>query len=274
MSSKACDVTGVVGIACARHGCFAPNGLVDLFKGEQQKNVDGAFLNALNTTNIDEEQGILLIYDIACQYFVHFQDRIGHLLPQGLQIDAGIGSFHVHGHKNECFFRYGTSFIPFSGITAGEILESLWANMNTISPVVQTATLAHRSEILDDHASDSNHKKAVGLCKYISSSGSSQVLIIILALALSERFVQAKEMLAGAEEYLRHLSSGIPQSSQTQWEQDVQSAETYRSSNPAVMDILAADAYIVPPTSTTCQNWDSSPVEQAIEMALAIEEKQ
>ena len=274
MSSKACDVTGVVGIACARHGCFAPNGLVDLFKGEQQKNVDGAFLNALNTTNIDEEQGILLIYDIACQYFVHFQDRIGHLLPQGLQIDAGIGSFHVHGHKNECFFRYGTSFIPFSGITAGEILESLWANMNTISPAARTATLAHRSEILDDHASDSNHKKAVGLCKYISSSGSNQVLIIILALALSERFVQAKEMLAGAEEYLRHLSSGIPQSSQTQWEQDVQSAETYRSSNPAVMDILAADAYIVPPTSTTCQNWDSSPVEQAIEMALAIEEKQ
>ena len=146
--------------------------------------------------------------------------------------------------------------------------------MNTISPAAWTATLAHRLEILDDHASDSNHKKAVGLCKYISSSGSSQVLIIILALALSERFVQAKEMLAGAEEYLRHLSSGIPQSSQTQWEQDVQSAETYRSSNPAVMDILAADAYIVPPTSTTCQNWDSSPVEQAIEMALAIEEKQ
>ena len=128
--------------------------------------------------------------------------------------------------------------------------------------------------MLDDHASDSNHKKAVGLCKYISSSGSSQVLIIILALALSERFVQAKEMLAGAEEYLQHLSSGIPQSSQTQWEQDVQSAETNRSSNPAVMDILAADTYIVPPTSTTCQNWDSSPVEQAIEMALAIEEKQ
>jgi hypothetical protein len=235
---------------------------------------EGSFLNALDTTNIDEEQGILLIYDIACQYFVHFQDRIGHLLPQGLQVDAGIGSFHVHGHKNECFFRYGTSFIPFSGITAGEILESLWANMNTISPAARTASLAHRSEMLDDHASDSNHKKAIGLGKFISSSASGQVLIIVLALALSERFVQAKEMLAGAEEYLQHLSSGIPQSSQTQWEQEVHSAETNRSSNPAVMDILAADTNIVPPTSSSHHNSDSSLVEQAIEMALTIEEKQ
>ena len=64
----------------------------------------GGGKSIVNTTNIDEEQGILLIYDIACQYFAHFQDHIGHLLPQGLQIDAGIGSFHVHGHKNECFF--------------------------------------------------------------------------------------------------------------------------------------------------------------------------
>jgi len=28
LSSKACDITGIVGMACARHGCFAPNGIV------------------------------------------------------------------------------------------------------------------------------------------------------------------------------------------------------------------------------------------------------
>jgi hypothetical protein len=137
--------------------------MVDLFKGEQQKNVDWAFLKSLQATNLDHEQRVLLIYDIVCQYFVHFKDRIGHLLPAQLEIDRGIGSFHVHGHKEECFFRYGTSFIPQSGITVGEILEPLWANMNTISPAARTATLAHRAEMLDDHASDSNHKKALGL---------------------------------------------------------------------------------------------------------------
>jgi hypothetical protein len=120
-------------------------------------------LKSLQATSFDNRQGILLIYDIACQYFVYFKERIGHLLPSDLQIDAGIGSFHVHGHKDKCFFRFGTSFIPFSGVTVGEILESLWANMNTISPAAQTATLAHRAELIDDHATDSNYKKALGL---------------------------------------------------------------------------------------------------------------
>jgi hypothetical protein len=163
LSSKACDVTGVVAIACARHGCFAPNGLVDLFKGEQQKNVDWAFIKALRTIKIHPAQGGLLIYDIICQYWIHFFERIGYLLPPDFKLDCGIGSFHVHGHKQECFFRYGTSFIPHSGVTVGEILEPLWANMNQISPAARTATLAHRAELLDDHASDSNHKKALGL---------------------------------------------------------------------------------------------------------------
>lgn len=77
LASSACDVTGKVAFACARHGCYAPNSLVDMFKGEQQKNVDFSFLQALRTTNVDPEQGVMIIYDIACQYMVHLQDRIG-----------------------------------------------------------------------------------------------------------------------------------------------------------------------------------------------------
>ena len=50
LALKACDRTGVAAIACAQHGCYAPNALVDLFWGEQQKNVDFAFLRALKTT--------------------------------------------------------------------------------------------------------------------------------------------------------------------------------------------------------------------------------
>lgn len=164
--SKACDVTGIVAIACARHGCFAPNSIADLYKGEQQKNVDWVLLQALKMTNMDPTQGAMLIYDIACQYFVHLQDRIGHLMPGQLKLDRAIGMFHVHGHKEECLFRYATSFIPGTGVTVGEILEMLWANLNTITPTVRTATLANRAETIDDHANDSNLKKMlnIGMC--------------------------------------------------------------------------------------------------------------
>ena len=161
--SKACDITGVVAIACARHGCFVPNTIADLTRGEQQKNVDWALLEAIRATSVNPSQGVMLIYDIACQYFVHLKDQIGTRLPPDLEMDRAIGLFHVHAHKEACFFRYAASFIPGTGVCAGEILESLWSNLNTITPSTRTATLAHRAEMIDEHAADSNHKKSLAI---------------------------------------------------------------------------------------------------------------
>lgn len=163
--SKACDITGIVAVACARHGCFLPNSIVNLYRGESQKNTDFAVLRNFITTNFDPEQGLMLLYDIVCQYFIYLHFRIGHLLPAGLTFDRAIGLFHVHGHKDECFFRYAPTFIPGSGVVAGEILESLWSNLNKITPSMRTASLAHRSEMIDDHANDSNYKKMLAMCK-------------------------------------------------------------------------------------------------------------
>ncbi|KAF8808610.1 hypothetical protein BYT27DRAFT_7096010, partial [Phlegmacium glaucopus] len=69
--SKACGITGNVAIACAQHGCFMPNSVANLFWREQQKNVDWAFFQALKTTTVDEQQGVMIIYNIACQYIIH-----------------------------------------------------------------------------------------------------------------------------------------------------------------------------------------------------------
>jgi hypothetical protein len=131
-SSKACDVTGIVAMACGRHGCYVPNSIVDMFKGEQQKIVDFSLLRSIVFTHLDPDQGILLIYDIICQYIIYLLERIGTHLPFGLIVEAAIGLFHVHAHKDECFFRYASSFIPGAGIVAGEILESLWSTLNAI----------------------------------------------------------------------------------------------------------------------------------------------
>jgi hypothetical protein len=92
-----------------------------------------------------------------------------HIFWAGLTIDQAIRLFHVHGHKNECFFRYAPTFIPGSGIVAGEILKSLWSSLNSISPTVRTATLPHQAEMLDDHATDSNHKKMLSMTATLCS---------------------------------------------------------------------------------------------------------
>ena len=163
---KGCDINGIIAIACARHGCFAPNSVGNLPAGEQQKNVGWGFLRTLITTHVDVRQHVLLIYDIVCQYIIYLSIRIGHLLPPGLIINTAIGLFHVHGHKDQCFFRYATTFIPGAAIVTGEILESLWSTLNSVTPAMRTATLAHRAEMMDDHMTDSNHKKMLRMGKF------------------------------------------------------------------------------------------------------------
>ena len=115
------------------------------------------------TTNVDPDQGVILIYDIICQYIIYLYSQIRHLLPSGLEIEWAINLFHVHGHKEQCFYQYAPCFIPGMGIVAGEACEPLWAKLNLITTATRTATLAHCAKVIDDHASDSNHKKGLGI---------------------------------------------------------------------------------------------------------------
>ncbi len=258
LASSACDITGKVAFACARHGCYAPNSLVDLFKGEQQKNVDFSFLQALETTRVHPAQGVLLIYDIACQYMVHLRERIGHLLDPGMRIDSGIGLFHVHAHKDECLFRYATSYIPGAAVTAGEILESMWSTLNTISPSVRTATLAHRAEVLDDHCCDANHKKGLGIVNY-----------------LCKRRKEAMQTLLEAREYLDSLQEDAGHDNIVKWRAEIMAAENARADDLHVMDIYKArvpggreeeEAIHINRPMTNLEHW--------MDFALIVEEKQ
>lgn len=272
-SSKACDITGIVAMACARHGCFAPNSIVDLFKGEQQKNVDWAFLEALRTTGVQSDQGAMLYYDIVCQYIVYLLQRIGHLLPIGLEIDQAIGLFHVHNHKEECFYRFASSFIPGAGIVAGEILESLWAGLNTITPSTRTATLAHRSEVIDDHAADSNYKKALGMGTVLIIHFSLDVTSTA-AVVLADRFIQATEMVRDTTEYYDNMSAIVSESLRRQWNQEILNAEHNRLQDLPLMDILGAQEVEADDMPDPSRVRIPGSGNKWLQLALAVEEKQ
>ena len=168
---------------------------------------------------------MLLIYDVACQYFVHFHDHISHEIPFGLQVEAAIGLFHVHVHKDECFFWYATSFIPGASVVAGEILESLWSSLN-ISPMARTATLAHRAEMLDDHVSDSNHKKLIGIVSHLCKCHWTAINII-----------------ESAQLYYDNLITQSGPKAIAKWMSEIEEAEAVMASqsyNIEAMDIYAA----------------------------------
>jgi hypothetical protein len=232
--------------------------LVDLFKGEQQKNVDFAFLKALTSTSVAPEQGVLFIYDIACQYMVHLEERIGRHLPTGLNIEGAIGLFHVHAHKEQCFFQYATSFIPGAGIVAGEILESLWSSLNSISPTARTATLAHRAEMLDDHVTDSNHKKTLGMVT-----------------SLCRSYRHAVVMLDHSKVYYENLTIEAGKTAVEKWRDDIVGAEKMRKKDITAMDLYAANlAETNSDTGNPASGIQRSPLDTWMQLSLAVEEKQ
>ena len=223
MATKACDTTGIVALACARHGCFVPNTFADMYLGEQQKMIDFILLRLIKIIGLDPAQGLFFIYDIVCQYIVNLQKRIGKDLPQDLTIEKAIDLFHVHCHKDECFFRYATTFIPGAGVVAAQILESLWSTLNTISPKLRTASLPHRAETLDDHACDSNNKKLLSMTH-----------------TLRIKYLDAKEMTKQAEENYSKIVQTIEPVTFRIWEEKILWAEKERVSNISVMDIYQA----------------------------------
>src|ERR1700710_2497989 len=131
----------------------------------RQLNMDYSLCEAVKNSNMEGIKELIVLYDIMCQYHVNLRKRISKSdvlsLPFGLEIRPGIGLFHVHRHKEECLYRFGPSYISGASQVDGEILETLWATLNEISRSTQTATLANRDEVLNDHMGDNNWKKIV-----------------------------------------------------------------------------------------------------------------
>ncbi|KAG2028407.1 hypothetical protein BDR03DRAFT_809500, partial [Suillus americanus] len=140
------------GCACAQHGCFVPHSMVDFQKGERQMNMDYALSQALNykTNGISHA---ITFYDINCQYNKYLKDWIASSMylsiPVGMDIIPGIGLWHVHEHQDSCYVWYASNFIHGTGRIDGEIMETLWAPLNIISPSARGMGTPHCKEVLD-----------------------------------------------------------------------------------------------------------------------------
>jgi hypothetical protein len=205
-----------------------------------------------------DRTGLQNTNNIACQYIVHLQEHIGQHLPFGLDIDAAIGLFHVHAHKDQCFFQYATSFIQGAGIIAGEILESLWSTLNSISPTAWTATLAHRAEMLDDHATDSNHKKSLGMVT-----------------GLCRSYQNAVDMLDHLKMYYQNLANQAGKTAVEKWTDDIKMAEVNCKYDVSAMDIYATKLDNTPVDNRhPASGMPTTQLASWMECSLAVEEKQ
>jgi hypothetical protein len=78
-----------------------------------------------------------------------------------LTIIPGIGLWHVHGHQDSCYVQYASNFIEGIGRIDREIMVTLWACLNLISPAAQGMSSPHRQECLEQFQflQDDPHEK-------------------------------------------------------------------------------------------------------------------
>lgn len=204
-------------------------------------NMDWSLCEALATTNIGEILRILHIYDINCQYCRHLRERIraNHLLhiPAHVELIHAIGLFHVHGHKDECLYRWATSYVPGAGVVDGEVMETLWSVLNTVSASTRTASLAHRTEVLDDHMNDNNWKKMLQIGMFLGMRGwhcsdSFKVKSVI------RRYNRALDSVVDSRTAHERLSTAAPADALDEWQSSILEAEKQRNIDTSSMDIM------------------------------------
>ncbi|KAI6010350.1 hypothetical protein EDC04DRAFT_2610218 [Pisolithus marmoratus] len=213
--------TGISATACAWHGCFVPHSVVDFQKGERYMNTDYSICNALGYHS-ESITKALVIYDVGCQWSINFRTRVKNspslLLPPALEIVPAVGKFHLAAHKLSCFPRYSLNFIKGVGHLDREILETLWAPFNKISPTARSMTQAHRQEVYDDHMRDSNWKKLRG-CKFMPN---------ITVPSLLKKYKNSNKCLEEMNQAYEQLTAVLDPDKVARWESDALRAEADR----------------------------------------------
>jgi len=121
---------------------------------------------ALHNTNL---QQILILYDIACQWWKKIWNRHTSL-PPSIQLDKDqtkvmftIPKFHIQGHKEECQTKYSLNLIPGVGHTDGEIVEVTWSRMNPAANSTKEMGEGSQHDALDDFCGNANYVKVITL---------------------------------------------------------------------------------------------------------------
>lgn len=114
---------------------------------------------------------VLVMYDIACQWFINFAKRVKKSptlnVPERMSIVPAVGKFHLGAHQNQCFALFSLNFIKGSCQLDGEIIETLWSLLDKSAPSTKVMTASSCQETIDKVMNDVNWRKTVRMGQYI-----------------------------------------------------------------------------------------------------------
>ncbi len=189
---------------------------------------------------------LLVLYDVWCFYYKHllwrFENCPALSLPDNLTITGGVGQFHVHAHRAECYARFSPNFIPGAGQQLIEFIEPNWIETNEVSGSTRGMSTGHRQEFLDDHMNDSNWYKMtrLGACylyHYLRSP-----LNMCIAVALTRKWEAACSKVGPAMDAFDDLTKNSSPDNVKEWTQAAESAAAERHTDYEAMDIYAVQS--------------------------------
>ncbi|KIJ48953.1 hypothetical protein M422DRAFT_247327 [Sphaerobolus stellatus SS14] len=163
---------GQMTISCIRSGAFAPKGTVDIPHGERFVNFDFAVTQVLADILERGISRIVISYDIACKYHIHFHDRIHNCdwplmtrqqRRQLREMDLVwlVPKWHLSAHIDGCQDKFSFNWTSNVGRTCGEIVETNWASLNLLATATREMGFGHRRDTLNDSMIDTNWRKLV-----------------------------------------------------------------------------------------------------------------
>ena len=107
----------------------------------------------------------LIIYDICCQWIMHFCRRVSTSewlkMLDLLDIIGAVGKWHLAAHIPSCFLKFTLNFVEGATQVNGEIMETLWSGLDEVARLSQAMSLAHHQETINEYMNDSNWRKIV-----------------------------------------------------------------------------------------------------------------
>ncbi|KAJ7576091.1 hypothetical protein C8J56DRAFT_800545, partial [Mycena floridula] len=110
--------------------------------------------------NLPLVKRILLTYDIACQYSIHFAERFQEEQFAGpvwdsiretvTQIQMLVPKLHLKGHIDDCQFRWALNFAKWTGQTCGELIEGVWSEQKQAGGMTKEMNGGHHHDVLND----------------------------------------------------------------------------------------------------------------------------
>ncbi|KAJ7154821.1 hypothetical protein C8R46DRAFT_911140 [Mycena filopes] len=163
---KGLRTTGIGGVTCSRHNMWRPNGIGDLQVGERFCNMDFLLLSALLTFRL---LCVVISYDIACQYAIHFWERMSSL-PEPMRLKLApsnvwwkVPNFHLPPHKRPCHSPYSFHWMWGAGMTHGEGVEQNWAFSNGAAASTRLMGPGSRQATLEDVFGFHNYDRVLAM---------------------------------------------------------------------------------------------------------------